>query len=90
MQYEPLVNRTLSTFLHVAHRDFVDRPDKDGIIDFSQYSRFFALDVISELTFGSSYGLSEAGKDTIGITKGRTGFKRYAHLVSSSLSSALG
>lgn len=79
IQYEPLVNKILKTFLHVAHRDFVDT---DVIIDFSQYSRFIALDVISELTFGTSYGLLEAGKDAIGITKGRTGFKRYVHIVS--------
>ena len=82
IQYEPLVTRTLTTFLRMARRDHADKPGAAGIVDFSEYSRFIALDVISELTFGAPYGLLEAGKDKIGITRGKTRFLRYFHVVS--------
>jgi hypothetical protein len=82
IQYEPLVTRTLTTFLRVAYRDHADKPGTAGIVDFSEYTKFIALDVISELTFGTPYGLLEAGEDRIGIVKGRTGFIRYFHVVS--------
>ena len=82
IQYEPLVTRTLTTFLRVAHRDYADKKGEVGIFDFAEYSKYIALDVISELTFGTPYGLLEAGEDSIGIIKGRTGLLRYFHVVS--------
>lgn len=86
IQYEPLVTRTLTTFLRVADQDFADKADPAGIVDFSEYSKYIAFDVISELTFGTPYGLLEAGGDNIGIIKGRTGLLRYFHVVSNPIS----
>ena len=55
-------------------------------LDFPQYSRLLALEVISGLTFGKPYGMLESGHDSIGIIEGRMNRLRYFHMVGTFLS----
>ncbi|KAJ9610545.1 hypothetical protein H2200_005322 [Cladophialophora chaetospira] len=81
VHYEPYVNDTVSTLLDQLDKRFAARPGPDGICDLSEWTRFFALDVVSALTMGKGYGLLEAGYDHIGIVEARTSFLRYFTIV---------
>jgi hypothetical protein len=80
--YEPFVTDTVATFLRVLDAKFAGKPGADGICDMSDWTKYFALDVISALTMGIPYGLLDAGCDHIGIIKARTDFLRYFTIVS--------
>jgi hypothetical protein len=82
VNYEPYVTDTVATFLAQLDARFAGRPGPDGICDLSEWTRYFALDVVSALTMGKSYGLLEAGYDHIGIVEARTTFLRYFTIVS--------
>ncbi|KAH0848185.1 putative cytochrome P450 [Fonsecaea pedrosoi] len=81
VNYEPYVTDTVTTFLTQLDQRFAGRPGPDGICDMSEWTKFFALDVVSALTMGKSYGLLEAGYDHIGIIEARTTFLRYFTIV---------
>ncbi len=82
VQYEPYVTDTVATLLDQWDRRYAGRSGQDGICDMSEWTKFFALDVVSALTMGKSYGLIEAGYDHIGIVEARTTFLRYFTIVS--------
>ncbi|KIW92143.1 uncharacterized protein Z519_07127 [Cladophialophora bantiana CBS 173.52] len=81
VNYEPYVTDTVTTFLAQLDQRFAGRPGPDGICDMSEWTKFFALDVVSALTMGKGYGLLEAGYDHIGIINARTTFLRYFTIV---------
>jgi cytochrome P450 len=82
VNYEPYVTDTVAMFLEQLDKRFAAKPGPDGVCDMSEWTRFFALDVVSALTMGKAYGLLEAGYDHIGIVKARTEFLRYFTIVS--------
>ncbi|ETI26004.1 hypothetical protein G647_02781 [Cladophialophora carrionii CBS 160.54] len=81
VNYEPYVTDTVATFLAQLNARFAGRPGEDGICDMSEWTKYFALDVVSALTMGKGYGLLEAGYDHIGIVEARTTFLRYFTIV---------
>jgi cytochrome P450 len=81
VQYEPFVTETIAQFLRAMDEKFAGNPGSAGICDMSEWTKFFALDVVSALTMGAPYGLLEAGYDHIGIIKARTKFLRYFTIV---------
>jgi cytochrome P450 len=81
VQYEPFVADTMVTFLTVLDDKFADKPGPNGIFDLADWTKYFALDVVSLLTMGEPYGLLEAGYDRVGIMKARTGLLRYFTIV---------
>ena len=83
IQYEPLVDRTTQTFLKQIAIRFADKPGKEGVVDLSVWLRYFALDVIGELTYSSPHGMLEAGRDQLGIMAAMHKFLRYFSVVSS-------
>jgi cytochrome P450 len=82
VQYEPYVTDTVATFLSQLDQRFAGKPGPDGICDLSEWTKYFALDVVSALTMGKPYGLLEAGYDSVGIVEARTTFVRYFSVVS--------
>jgi hypothetical protein len=82
VQYEPFVTSTVATFLRAMDERFAGELGADGVCDMSDWCKYFALDVVSALTMGASYGFLEAGYDHIGIIKARTDFLRYFTIVS--------
>lgn len=82
MQYEPYVTDALSTLLCQFDQKFADKLGDEGIFDLSDWCRYFALDVISDLTQGRPYGLLEAGHDHIGVMKAQAVFLQYFTVVS--------
>lgn len=81
VNYEPYVTDTVSTFLTQLDSRYAGKPGPDGICDMSDWTRFFALDVVSALTQGKSYGFLDAGYDHIGVLHARTTFLRYFSVV---------
>ncbi|RFU24956.1 hypothetical protein B7463_g11377, partial [Scytalidium lignicola] len=81
VNYEPFVTDTIVSFLRALDTRFVGKAGDDGICDMSEWTKYFALDVISALTMGKPYGLLETGYDNIGIVKARTTFLRYFTMV---------
>ncbi|KAH8799844.1 cytochrome P450 oxidoreductase [Xylogone sp. PMI_703] len=81
VNYEPFVTDTVTTFLTELNNRFAGKGGTDGICDMSEWTKYFALDVVSALTMGKSYGLLKAGYDNIGIIKARTDFLRYFTIV---------
>jgi cytochrome P450 len=81
VHYEPFVADTIATFLRVLDEKFVGKIGADGICDMSDWTKYFALDIVSALTMGVPYGLLKASRDHIGIIKARTGFLRYFTIV---------
>lgn len=82
VNYEPFVTDSVSGFLRALDTRFAGKSGLDGIVDMSEWTKYFALDVISALTMGKPYGLLDAGEDNIGIIEARTKFLRYFSVVS--------
>jgi hypothetical protein len=57
VQYEPFVTDTIATFLRSLDERFVGKLGPDGICDMSDWTKYFALDIVSALTMGAPYGL---------------------------------
>lgn len=85
IDYEPLVNRTVQEFLRQINMRLADKTADDGILDLSVWFRYFAIDVIGEITYSSSYGMLQAGHDARGIMAAMHKFLRYFSVVSSLL-----
>ena len=77
VQYEPYVTDTLATLLFQLDQRFGGKPGGEGICDLADWCRFFALDVISDMTQGRPYGLLEAGFDHIGVVEAQFKFLQY-------------
>ena len=78
IQYEPFVDATLEVFLEQMDRICAG----NGVVDFSEWLLFYAVDVIGELMYGARHGLLEAGKDKLGIIAAMQSFMYYSSLVS--------
>lgn len=55
---------------------------KSTSFDLTNWTTYFATDVISEVTYGKSYGSLEAGKDLLKIRKSTLENNRQANIVS--------
>ncbi|KAN0110853.1 pisatin demethylase [Hyaloscypha variabilis] len=67
VQFEPLVNSTITAFVKALEKRFVDRGDVSEICDFGTWLHFFAFDVIGEITWSKRLGFVEQGVDIEGI-----------------------
>ncbi|KAF1839795.1 cytochrome P450 [Decorospora gaudefroyi] len=69
IQFEPLVDSTITTFLAQLEQRFASRTDGDegGVCDFGLWLQYFAFDVIGELTFSKRLGFVDKGMDVDGI-----------------------
>ena len=77
VQYEPFVTDTLSDFLAQLNQKYADKSGAQGICDISDWCMYFALDVVSALTMGRTYGILGAGSDHIGVIKAQKGLFKY-------------
>lgn len=77
VQYEPYVTDALATLLFQLDQRFAGKHGEEGTLDLADWCRFFALDVISDLTQGRPYGLLEAGYDHIGVVEAQIKFLQY-------------
>ena len=64
VEYEPLVDSTIGTFLKQLDERFADTGD---VCDFGKWLQFFAFDIIGELTFSKRLGFLESGHDVNNI-----------------------
>jgi cytochrome P450 len=71
----------VATFLQQLDQRFASKSGSEGICDLSEWTKYFALDVVSALTMGKSYGLLDAGYDAVGIIKARTDLLRYFTII---------
>ncbi|KAF2850009.1 pisatin demethylase [Plenodomus tracheiphilus IPT5] len=67
VQFEPLVDSTITALLKQLDERFVDRADEAGICNFGVWLQYFAFDVIGELTFSKRLGFLDRGEDVDGI-----------------------
>jgi hypothetical protein len=67
VQFEPLVDSTIMTFINALQDRFADKDDALGICDLGEWLHFFAFDVIGELTWSKRLGFVEQGLDVEGI-----------------------
>lgn len=79
VQYEPMVDRTITAFLRQIDIRFAN---KSGFVDFATWAKFFALDVIGQLTYGASLGMLETGYDHLGVVEPVEKILRYLAVVS--------
>jgi hypothetical protein len=85
VQFEPLVDATIATFISELDRRYVDKPDLDGICDFGTWLHYFAFDVIGELLFKKQLGFLENATDVEGIISNVGTIMSYISVVSSSM-----
>lgn len=64
VQYEPLVNETVETFLNQTSRLFVKT---NKICDFAEWLQFLAFDVIGQITYSKRHGFVDRGEDVDGM-----------------------
>lgn len=74
--YEPLVDSTTTVFLEATRKLYCE--DSERECEFSEWLRFYAFDVIGELTFSRRFGFIEQGIDVGGISKSLASFLDYA------------
>jgi hypothetical protein len=79
VSYEPLVDRTTSTFLDQTEKLFADT---GASCNFSRWLQFYAFDVIGQLTWSKGLGFLEKNEDVDGIVEFVAGFLEYAGTVS--------
>jgi hypothetical protein len=82
VQFEPLVNSTITAFVKALEKRFVDRGDVSEICDFGTWLHFFAFDVIGEITWSKRLGFVEQGVDIEGIIHNVDEAFRYFAVVS--------
>ena len=63
---------------------FANKQGTEGSVDFPSWLLFFTFDVISDLTWGESYGFIPSGEDVLGIIEWNRKFLQYGFIVSSS------
>ncbi|KAF7193659.1 Cytochrome P450 monooxygenase [Pseudocercospora fuligena] len=63
VQFEPLVDSTISVFLDQLSRLHSDRDGDAAVCDLGVWLQFFAFDVIGELTFSKRLGFVDRGMD---------------------------
>jgi hypothetical protein len=66
MQYEGLVEETLSLFLEKTQELYVDA---GRVCDFALWLQFFAFDVIGQITYSQRHGFIEEERDVDGIIR---------------------
>lgn len=59
VQFEPLVDDTISKFLKELDRRYVDNVSPNGECDFGKWLHYFAFDVIGQLCFKTRIGFLE-------------------------------
>ncbi|KAE8446600.1 hypothetical protein EG329_011793 [Mollisiaceae sp. DMI_Dod_QoI] len=67
INFEPLVDSTISTFINELDTRYVDKEGAAGICDFGTWLHYFAFDVIGELAFTERLGFLERAADVEGI-----------------------
>ena len=80
IQYEPLVDRSVKVYLEEVDKRFAGKIGEEGIADLAEWNSYFALDVISELTYGTSQGFLRAGHDVSDLIVAKHGILRYFHV----------
>ncbi|KUJ11615.1 cytochrome P450 [Mollisia scopiformis] len=81
VQFEPLVDSTISTFLDQLDERYVGKDGDAGICDFSIWLHYFAFDVIGELLFKQRIGFLEGGTDVEGIISNVGKIMSYISLI---------
>lgn len=79
VQFEPLVDSTITAFLEAMEQRFVNRAS----CDFGEWLHFFAFDVLGELTFSKRLGFIEHGVDVERINHDLKEFMAYWVVVGS-------
>jgi hypothetical protein len=67
VQFEPLVDSTITAFVRQIEHRFANRPGDDGVADFGTWLHYYAFDVIGELTFSKRLGFIDEARDVEGI-----------------------
>lgn len=63
VKLEPLVDSTTTVFIDQLSRRFADQATSAGLCDMGVWLRWYAFDVIGEMTFSKRIGFLEQGKD---------------------------
>jgi hypothetical protein len=79
VSYEPLVDRTTSTFIRQTEKMFADT---GASCNFGRWLQFYAFDVIGQLTWSKGLGFLDRNEDVDGIVEFVAGFLEYAGVVS--------
>lgn len=79
VQFEPLVDDTISTLIKQLDQRYVD---PDGVCDFGKWLHYFAFDVIGELCFKKRIGFLERATDVEGIIANVDKIMSYISVVS--------
>ncbi|KAH7091419.1 pisatin demethylase [Paraphoma chrysanthemicola] len=67
VQFEPLVDSTITEFLRQLRIRNISQSGVDAIFDFGEWLQYFAFDVICELTFSKRMGFVDRGEDVENI-----------------------
>ena len=78
ISYERFVDQSIEMFMSQLRERFADRASQEGVVDLSRWLHFYALDVITEITYGAPLGFLERGTDMNGLIKGVQSFIEYA------------
>jgi hypothetical protein len=84
VQFEPLVDSTITAFTDQLDQRFVDKPGPEGVLDFGMWLQYYAFDVIGQLTFSKRLGFVDEGRDVDNIISSLERTLDYVAVVSPS------
>ena len=83
LDYEPLIENTVGTFLREIEHRFAKNDGDKGSFDAYTWISYFTFDVMSELTYSKRHGFITRGEDIHGIISWVEKFLTYGNIVSS-------
>ncbi|GKT56610.1 cytochrome P450 [Colletotrichum tofieldiae] len=67
--FEPSIDKVVAQFIKLIETKYLSKPSNFRPIEFSHKSQYFALDVVSNLSFGEALGFIANDKDLFGYVK---------------------
>jgi hypothetical protein len=81
VQFEPLVDSTITELVTQMHSRYANQSGDTGLVDFGAWLQYFAFDVICELTYSKRIGFVERGADVEDILADLQKFVNYSAVV---------
>ncbi|KAK4652631.1 hypothetical protein QC762_501510 [Podospora pseudocomata] len=67
--FEPAVDKTISTLLDLINTKYLSSPSQHRLMNLAQKSHFYTLDSFGEIAYSQSFGSLDTDSDVLGIVK---------------------
>ena len=70
VKYEPWVNDNITLFIEQLRKRFIAKQGPGASMNIMEWSAYFSLETIYDITFGERAGFVEEGRDVNGVIAG--------------------